>query len=457
MVGRTVRPERVFILGFDGVSWNRLRRWVHNGNLPAFERLFDEGAAGPLRSTTPATTPLAWSSVATGVWPDKHGIYGVQRLTEEYSHQRYTSDQLRQSPLWELVSPSVVRNVPLADSETSADRTSCEREGEVSHSFEINWSEYLNPLSEHYDDNRGDEHYDDNRGDERYENGIEHIAEQRELMERLFSEDDWRLAFFVFTAPKRLQQLIHDDDGLLSLYRRLDEVVEDAITHAETLDAAVFIVSGHGVRPTDRYANVNQILANDGILVSNADEIEYDTTEAFMNGSGMVFVNDDERFVDGAVPATERRRIKAVVAERLAGARDHETGEQPLTVYDGVDVFPADPNAPDLVVEAERYTLSAALTGESFERAGRPTGNNQTEGVLLAWGPGTAPGGRPKAAAVVDIAPTVLSALGEPVPESVVGRVLNSALITDSRFADRTNRTGRTNRTNRTNWTNWEN
>ncbi|NIR37171.1 MAG: phosphodiesterase, partial [Actinobacteria bacterium] len=58
-------PERAFVLGFDGVPWTLLTRFVEAGALPNVERVMAEGAAGPLESTTPPTTPLAWPSIAT--------------------------------------------------------------------------------------------------------------------------------------------------------------------------------------------------------------------------------------------------------------------------------------------------------------------------------------------------------------------------------------------------------
>ncbi|WP_321169649.1 alkaline phosphatase family protein [Halorarum salinum] len=67
------RMEGAVVLGLDGVPWPLLERWIGFGGLPSFERLFEEGSAGPIGSTTPASTPLAWPSITTGTWPDKHG------------------------------------------------------------------------------------------------------------------------------------------------------------------------------------------------------------------------------------------------------------------------------------------------------------------------------------------------------------------------------------------------
>ena len=107
-------PEsRAFVLGVDGVPWYLIERWAEAGELPHFAELFETGSVGPLASTTPATTPLAWPSIATGVTPDKHGIYGFQKLSPEYTHQMYLSDDIEQPELWDVLSPALVGNVPM--------------------------------------------------------------------------------------------------------------------------------------------------------------------------------------------------------------------------------------------------------------------------------------------------------------------------------------------------------
>jgi predicted AlkP superfamily phosphohydrolase/phosphomutase len=65
-------PARVLVLGLDGASWNVID--ALGARLPNLQRLVREGASAPLRSTTPAMTLPAWSSVLTGCHPGTHGI-----------------------------------------------------------------------------------------------------------------------------------------------------------------------------------------------------------------------------------------------------------------------------------------------------------------------------------------------------------------------------------------------
>ncbi|MBD3348005.1 MAG: sulfatase-like hydrolase/transferase [Candidatus Eisenbacteria bacterium] len=72
------RPEaaatRVLLLGIDSANWNVLTPMIQEGELPAISRLVSEGSFGVLRSGEPIQSPQMWTSIATGVVPEKHGI-----------------------------------------------------------------------------------------------------------------------------------------------------------------------------------------------------------------------------------------------------------------------------------------------------------------------------------------------------------------------------------------------
>jgi len=67
---------KVFLLGIDGATWKVLDRMIALGLMPNTEKLMREGTRGILNSTIPYLTPVAWSSMLTGVKPSKHGIFG---------------------------------------------------------------------------------------------------------------------------------------------------------------------------------------------------------------------------------------------------------------------------------------------------------------------------------------------------------------------------------------------
>ena len=67
--------QRVVVLGFDGMDYRVTRELMANGRMPNFSRVAAAGAFSPLRTSIPPQSPVAWSSVITGLDPGAHGIF----------------------------------------------------------------------------------------------------------------------------------------------------------------------------------------------------------------------------------------------------------------------------------------------------------------------------------------------------------------------------------------------
>jgi len=73
---KNAKYKRVIIIGFDGMDYNLLNRFMKEGkSFPNFEKLAKEGTFTPLWSTQPPISPVAWSTFSTGVNPGKHNIF----------------------------------------------------------------------------------------------------------------------------------------------------------------------------------------------------------------------------------------------------------------------------------------------------------------------------------------------------------------------------------------------
>jgi len=68
------RP-RVLVLAADGADPKLLARLMEAGHLPHFSRLCARGSWGPLCTTFPPVSPVAWTTCLTGAPPSAHGIY----------------------------------------------------------------------------------------------------------------------------------------------------------------------------------------------------------------------------------------------------------------------------------------------------------------------------------------------------------------------------------------------
>ncbi|MEM9530679.1 MAG: alkaline phosphatase family protein [Pseudomonadota bacterium] len=94
--GASEPPERVVIvLGFDGMDPNLAARWMDEGLLPNFARLRDEGHFGPLATSNPPQSPVAWSAFATGLPAGQHGIYDFLRRDPTTHSAAYAISETR--------------------------------------------------------------------------------------------------------------------------------------------------------------------------------------------------------------------------------------------------------------------------------------------------------------------------------------------------------------------------
>ena len=66
--------RRTLVLGLDGFDWDLVMPWVDSGKMPNLKRLMRAGTWGTMETLVPTLSPLIWTTVATGVSPDRHGI-----------------------------------------------------------------------------------------------------------------------------------------------------------------------------------------------------------------------------------------------------------------------------------------------------------------------------------------------------------------------------------------------
>jgi predicted AlkP superfamily phosphohydrolase/phosphomutase len=67
--------RKVLVIGLDGATFDTINPFLENGYLPNLQKLIEQGASGPLRSSVPPITAPAWLALATGLRPEKTGVY----------------------------------------------------------------------------------------------------------------------------------------------------------------------------------------------------------------------------------------------------------------------------------------------------------------------------------------------------------------------------------------------
>ena len=67
--------NKLIILGLDGMEPTLVEKYMAEGKLPNFSKVKKQGSYAKLQTTTPAISPVAWSSFMTGANPSKHNIF----------------------------------------------------------------------------------------------------------------------------------------------------------------------------------------------------------------------------------------------------------------------------------------------------------------------------------------------------------------------------------------------
>ena len=123
--------RKVVVVGLDGLEPRITERLLQAGDLPNLQKLQQSGGYSTVRTTSPAQTPVAWSTFSTGVNPGAHGIFDfLSRDPRSYSPilalNRYEQKSAflppkavnlrRGTPMWDLLSaagvPSTILRCP---------------------------------------------------------------------------------------------------------------------------------------------------------------------------------------------------------------------------------------------------------------------------------------------------------------------------------------------------------
>ena len=180
-------------------------------------------------------------------------------------------------------------------------------------------------------------------------------------------------------------------------------------------------------------------------LFLSFDDVDWSRTQAFSIGSfGQIYVNLAGVRPEGIVPPGEAyETLKDWIADRALALRDPRTGKPLIErvfrreeIYDG----PYLDRTPDLIVQPRGWEYMAFGHADfGSNRLVEPivglSGHHRLEGVVILAGAGSRAGMQLQGASILDLAPTILHALGVAVPTELDGRVLAEAFEDSSPLA----------------------
>lgn len=433
------RPPLV-VVGIDGGEWRVVDRLWSEGRLPHLKAIAGRGTKGSLR-TAYNSSPVIWTTIATGVRPEVHGITDFVVATPQGDVP--ISSSVRKVPaLWNMLS-RVGKKVAVlgwwgswpaepVNGVVVSDRTLLGLKEDVSPvSFQPRFAEIVKRADS--DPGRFDLEDGAQRRDLAMARTAEElVAEGYDLILLYFRTPDieshrhWA-SFEPDSFPGMDRaELARHADRIPRVYEAVDEAVGRILAKAP--GANVVVLSDHGFHATrggeeaQIEFDMDAVLERLGYLARNGAAVDFSRTRAYTY----------------ATPPHRRAKLIRVSPqggeardELLRNLRqDLETarfaGDEPV-------FWLRDPR-PKEVEQGADLVAVVSLEGAtpSFTVKGKPltmglhrisgTHTTTTHGIFLAAGPDIAPGAKIDGIHVHDIAPTLLYALGIPVAEDFVGK-----------------------------------
>jgi predicted AlkP superfamily phosphohydrolase/phosphomutase len=256
--------RKVAVIGLDGMSWPLLNKLLEDDAMPTLQSVLDKAVKGILKSTIPPLTPPAWTSIATGVNPGKHGVFDFTILSENYQTRIVSSLDVKYPRIHEMVAlkglKSVCVNHPLTYPIVKMDNI------HVISDWVSPGLHCYPPFLEHYlkmYPTYALEHALSGKLSVLFEESKGRVSVVNALMEKI----DWNLFWVIYSETdhvfhKYFRQIFQGNSEVKKLFRKLDESLEKALEIADL----TIIVSDHGFEEYNYTINLNCYLNELGFV-----------------------------------------------------------------------------------------------------------------------------------------------------------------------------------------------
>lgn len=475
------------VLGLDGASFELIRPWIEDGELPNLSKIYNEGVAMDMQSCLPPVTCPNWQAYATGTNPGKLGVFWWEYVDRDANTIRHTSTaaEFDGTAFWHYVDgPKAIVNLPTSYPPEEIDGIHIAGGPDADNTGYTNPSSVEAELEAEY----GYRVHPSNRSQLTKDNPkSECVAEIHDLIDSRFDvardyvrDDEYEFVHVTIFYLNVLQHFFWDDDVVKQAWKRIDERVGELLEQ-DTLND-LFVMSDHGANEITTTFSINTWLEEHGYLhkqsaasgrlhslgltkerlkpllerlgvlglvkrllprqvrmqVPNDDGsvrmsgkdtyIDWDASTAVASGQGPVYVLADD--------PSERERIREELLERLDGLRDDDGRPVIDTAYEATDVYdgPYVDSGPDIVLDqaAGVHIEGSVGGGEIFGQADRWRGENKDTGLFMCHGPNVAGNESIEDMHILDLAPTILALYGFETPEWMDGTARTALLDVDA-------------------------
>lgn len=466
---------KALMIGIDGASLDIIRKLGPN-LLPNFHRLMNRGLYSPMKSPLPIT-PAAWTSIATGMNPGKHGLGDfLIRKPGTYDYTVANRTLRKVDAFWNILAReglrSVVINYPVTYPPENTnglmvsgmltpglDSDFIYPKKEKSRFLSLAPSNYKIFLDTPFKEG-GDGFLDD---------AIQTMKVRAEFATAAYEEYEWDLFAFVLMGVDNASHMFyhvfdethptHDAavetgmrNGMVEAYCEADRIVGEFA--AKDSHDYLIVLSDHGFGPLHYYANLNNVLEKAGLLKYNLrtklkpgsgknaySGISWKKTKAYSLGiTSPISINIAGRDPEGCVRPQDVDSVASQVEKALKALKRPDNGRSVLDRLISRTEFAWGPYKdllPDYIalmdgmrIVGKGLTYEDILFPEKRRREmifiGRETGTHDFPGFLCITSRGQNFGGQEINTTVYDPAPTLYDIFGLEVKgldgSSVLGR-----------------------------------
>ena len=320
--------------------------------------------------------------------------------------------------------------------------------------------------------------HDNTKEVERFFNDLKYATiKRKEALFYLMDDQPWDFLAANFIVYDRIQHLFwkyldkrshlynHDQaKHIRNIAIELYQIIDDMIASMrEKMDkkTSLIIMSDHGFGPYNASFSINSWLANLGLLHLKKEDSKLKAwiktvmpigirrnlrrmvtkrvpIHERQEGKDIDFRNSKAYFGGGSVQGIYLRaegqeyiKIRETIKEGLLELKDPLTGEKLMdAVFFKEEVYQGNhlSSAPDILFIAKGYTVAGSSSTDRknlfSSLKDTPWGFHHRNGIFIALGEDFKRGFHVEKAAIIDLAPTILYAMGIPVPSDMDGRVL---------------------------------
>lgn len=468
LLGKRAKPQRVLVLGLD-CAGPQLIFDEFKYDLPTLSSLMANGTWGELNSSIPCITVPAWASMMSSRDPGVLGIYGFRNRADTSYEKMATasSSGIKEPRVWDILSgagkESVVIGVPLTYPvrPLTGHMVSCLLTPGIESAFAypaIFKQEVLN-ITPDYTFDVKDFRTEDKA---RLLTQLHDMNEiQFKLLLHVIKNKAWDFLMHVNIGVDRVHHgfwRYHDpqhrlytpnnpfEHAIRDYYKAVDSMIAQLIEAAGD-DVAILIVSDHGVARMDGGICVNEWLWREGwltlkqppkegeILAFNDAQIDWSHTKAWASGGyyGRVFLNIEGREPQGIISTLQQEEVRNELATALAAIPAPDGSPLHTQVFKPEDIYQSVNNhAPDLMVYfGDLHWRAVGSFGHGAHYTlendtGPDDANHAQNGMFILYNPRENGAGQIYGQQLMNIAPTILDMMKQPIPLTMQGRSMIS-------------------------------